>query len=390
MKESIYGLLNEIETDFTEYEEMELSSQEKEKHKQRILMEVSSMKNRKKKEGKVWKIAAGAAAACVITVGAVGLSNPVLAKELFSDVFGKLIENTKGEKYEKEDTERYTKIGESAVAVQEEVEKRQGEEGYITTTENNGVKISVSDIYCDGYVLYFTSSLQTDNDGLNKADGIGTILDKGDWQAEALTVEGMDTSGWATKAFEKSEDGSFVTVNQINLMNATDENNADFVVDENGTIVVDWKINKLTGKLWDAWDDQGEYQTTGMVEGDWHLRFPVTVDKSLNEVFDINKEENGVLVKRGIKTKAGLVLEVALPDFRKEPYNDKYNDPDTGIKNSEGNYLQCLSMKSDIHEDGISIMQVMVLYNGEKDLSFEVTTRDEYQNQIAKIDFQVP
>ena len=165
MKESIYGLLNEIETDFTEYEEMELSSQEKEKHKQRILMEVSSMKNRKKKEGKVWKIAAGAAAACVITVGAVGLSNPVLAKELFSDVFGKLIENTKGEKYEKEDTERYTKIGESAVAVQEEVEKRQGEEGYITTTENNGVKISVSDIYCDGYVLYFTSSLQTDNDG---------------------------------------------------------------------------------------------------------------------------------------------------------------------------------------------------------------------------------
>ena len=47
-------------------------------------------------------------------------------------------------------------------------------------------------------------------------------------------------------------------------------------------------------------------------------------------------------------------------------------------------------MKSDIHEDGTSIMQVMVLYNGEKDLSFEVTTRDEYQNQIAKIDFQVP
>ena len=54
MANNIYGLLNEIETDFSEYEEIELSSKEKEKHKQRILMEVKRMnkRNENRKENK--------------------------------------------------------------------------------------------------------------------------------------------------------------------------------------------------------------------------------------------------------------------------------------------------------------------------------------------------
>ena len=50
MGKNIYGLLNEVETDFTEYEELELSSQELEQHKQRIMMEVKGMENRLSKD----------------------------------------------------------------------------------------------------------------------------------------------------------------------------------------------------------------------------------------------------------------------------------------------------------------------------------------------------
>ena len=74
------------------------------------------------------------------------------------------------EKYEQEDTERYQTIGENAVAVQEEVDKRQGEEGYALTSERDGVVISVSDVYCDGYILYYTTTLQTDREELMSAD----------------------------------------------------------------------------------------------------------------------------------------------------------------------------------------------------------------------------
>lgn len=77
--------------------------------------------NRKNKNRKVWKIAAGMAAACVLTVGVTSVANPVLAKEIFSSVFGNLVENAQGEKYEKEDTEMYTKLGKNATSVQDEI-----------------------------------------------------------------------------------------------------------------------------------------------------------------------------------------------------------------------------------------------------------------------------
>lgn len=392
MKKNIYQLLNEVETDFREYEQAELSSQEKEYHKQRFLMEVKRMNktNRKDKNRKTWKIAAGMAAACVLTVGVTSIANPVLAKEIFSSVFGNLVENAQGEKYEKEDTEMYTKLGKSATSVQDEVGKQEEQGGYVTTMENNGVTVSVSDIYCDGYVLYYTASIKTDNGELNQADGIITETKEG--PNPSIAIDGTGLSGYSSKAFDKSKDGSFVTINQVDLLNPTDtmEKPIDLKAGEKDTLVVDWDVKQFVGYLWDQWDESGEYVSTGKVEGDWHLRFPVTVDKSANESFDINKEENGIKVKSAVKTKAGLVVEVELPDFAKEPYNDPYNDPDMGIKDSEGNWLQWMNQKTDLHEDGTSTMQIMVLYDGEKDLTFDVTTRDEDQISLASIGFQVP
>lgn len=392
MRKNIYQLLNEVETDFREYEQTELSSREKDYHKQKVLMEVRRMGNKenKNKKGRVWKAAAGIVAACAVVVGATSIANPVLAEELFSSVFGNLVENAQGEKYEEEDTERYTKIGKSSTAVQDEVDKQQDSDTYVTTMENNGVTLSISDVYCDGYVLYYTASIKTNHEGLNQADGIITETKEG--SNPSIFVDGTQLSGYASKAFEKSKDGSFVTINQIDLMAPTDaqEKPIDLKVGEKDTFVVDWDVKQFVGYLWDQWDESGEYVNTGKVEGDWHLRFPVTVDKSGNETFAINKEENGITVKSAVKTKAGLVVEIDLPDFTKEPYNDPYNDPDIGIKDSQGNWLQWMNQKTDMHEDGTSTIQIMVLYDGEKDLTFDVTTKDEEPQNLASIGFQIP
>ena len=137
---------------------------------------------------------------------------------------------------------------------------------------------------------------------------------------------------------------------------------------------MDWNVWNLIGYHWDQWGSNGDYEPTGRVDGEWHVRFPVTIDKSVNETFAINQEQNGITVKSGIKTKAGLVLEVELPDFRQEPYNDPYNDPDLAICDAQGNALQW----------------IMVLYDGQEDLSFHVTTKDEEPVSLAEIGFQVP
>lgn len=390
MKKTIYQLLNDVETDFSKYEQDELSVLEKNRHKQTVLREVKRMKNKKMK---AWKIAAGAAAACAVTIGTVSLANPVFANEIFSSVFGSLVENARGSKYEKEDTDLYTKIGKNAEAVQEKTGKDEGDD-YVTTMENNGVTISVSDVYCDGYVLYFTTTLKTEDEGLNKADGIlARIMDDGNkGNGPAISIDGTQLAGYSERSFEKTKDGSFVAMNQIDLMSPADsrEKEIDLGLDEKGTLVVNWDLSELSGYLWDQWDDSGEYMKTGETKGQWNLRFPVTIDRSHNQTYAVNKEDNGVQVKNAVKTKAGLVLEVELPDFTKAPYNDPYNDPDLAVKDSSGKCLQWINQKTMQHDDGTATMQIMVLYDGEKDLSFEVTTKDEDQIKLADISFQIP
>lgn len=386
MKKTIYQLLNDVETDFSKYEQDELSVLEKNRHKQTVLREVKRMKNKKMK---AWKIAAGAAAACAVTVGTVSLANPVFANEIFSSVFGSLVENARGSKYEKEDTDLYTKIGKNAEALQEKTGKDEGDD-YVTTMENNGVTISVSDVYCDGYVLYFTTTLKTEDEGLNKADGIlARIMDDGNkGNGPAISIDGTQLAGYSERSFEKTKDGSFVAMNQIDLMSPADsrEKEIDLGLDEKGTLVVNWDLSEFSGYLWDQWDASGEYMKTGETKGQWNLRFPVTIDRSHNQTYAINKEDNEVQVKNAIKTKAGLVLEVELPDFTKAPYND----PDLAVKDSSGKCLQWINQKTMQHDDGTATMQIMVLYDGEKDLSFEVTTKDEDQIKLADISFQIP
>ena len=337
--DTIYQLLNDVETDFSKYEQDELSVLEKDRHKQTVLREVKRMKNKKMK---AWKIAAGAAAACAVTVGTVSLANPVFANEIFSSVFGSLVENARGSKYEKEDT----------------------------------------------------TTLKTEDEGLNKADGIlARIMDDGNkGNGPAISIDGTQLAGYSERSFEKTKDGSFVAMNQIDLMSPADsrEKEIDLGLDEKGTLVVNWDLSEFSGYLWDQWDDSGEYMKTGETKGQWNLRFPVTIDRSHNQTYAVNKEDNGVQVKNAVKTKAGLVLEVELPDFTKAPYNDPYNDPDLAVKDSSGKCLQWINQKTMQHDDGTATMQIMVLYDGEKDLSFEVTTKDEDQIKLADISFQIP
>ena len=100
--------------------------------------------------------------------------------------------------------------------------------------------------------------------------------------------------------------------------------------------------------------------------------------------------QNGVIVKDAVRTKAGLVLHAELPDFRKEPYNAPYNDPDEGVRDAQGNYLQWLSQRWKENEDGTTECWIMVLYDGEAELTFEVAAKGGDAGQIAEIAFEVP
>ena len=149
-------------------------------------------------------------------------------------------------------------------------------------------------------------------------------------------------------------------------------------------------MENLIGYKDDEWDENGEYMSTGKVDGEWKMSFPVTVDRSANVTYQINKDDNGVKVCDVVKTKAGLVLTVETPDFAKKPYNDPYNDPDLAVVDTDGNCLQWLYggiYKQ--NDDGTAIYKIMVLYENQTDLTFEVTNKNVNDKKIASIDFEI-
>ena len=381
MEKNIYELLNDVVINENEYEQTEFNDFDKARSKQRVLRKVRAleMKNKKNSRGKA---VAAAAAACAVVIGAVGFTNPALADVVYSNTIGRLIENKIGTKDENE-ADLYKAVAENSLTAQEEVAKSQNADDYNTSAEAEGISVSISDIYCDGYVVYYTAVLQTDNEELKQADFI--TAEKG---GEELTVNGNQAGG-VMMGFEKASDGSYVKSGEIDLIgfgsngDTEDYSKAD-------SLEIEYVITNLTGYKDDEWDANGDYVSTASVDGDWTLKFPVTVDRSENVTYDLNKEDNGVKLCNVVKTKAGLVLTIETPDFTQAPYNDPYNDPDMSVVDENGNALQWFTGGiSQENEDGSAVYKIMVLYEGQTNFSLEVTSRDEEQREIASIPFEI-
>lgn len=401
MEERIYDLLNDVEIDLNEYEEKELSSKEKQKIENRLLREVRNMKNRKQENegagkrqeagkqrssGKTGRKAAGIAAAACVAVSAIAIgSNPVAAKALLSNLYEKIIAGSEGEKDADEIKEIYTKIGEESARAETVAESADKEA--VLEAEDAGIKLRVCDVFCDGYKLYYTLELETDNEILTaeEVDGIFSddIFTKSEQTCE-VWVDGENES--FPFNFEKQADGTFTSVQDYDFFAAETPKNY-----KNGDIVpVEITIRSFGGVDYDNHDETGEYVHTDMVEGEWKLSFPVTVDTSANVVTEINKEDNGVRLVNAVRTKATLNLMVEAPDFSEAPYYDPYNDPEIGIKDAAGNWMIMLGCYDGIGDDGTHVYQITLLDNGEKDFYLDITERkNEDAKQIAGIAFQV-
>lgn len=381
MEKNIYELLNDVVINENEYEQTEFNDFDKARSKQRVLRKVRALEMKNKKKGR-GKAVAAAAAACAVVIGAVGFTNPALADVVYSNTIGKLIENKIGTKDENE-ANIYKTVAQNSLTAEEEVEKSQKADEYNTSAESGGVTVSISDIYCDGYVIYYTAVLQTDDEGLNQADFI--TAEKG---AEALTVNGNEAGG-VMMGFERASDGSYVKSGEIDLIGfGSDGDTEDY--SKADSLEIEYVITNLTGYKDDEWDDNGDYVSTASVDGDWTLRFPVTVDRSENVTYDLNMEDNGVKLCNAVKTKAGLVLTIETPDFTQAPYNDPYNDPEMSVVDENGKALQWFTGGiSQENEDGSAVYKIMVLYEGQTNLSLEVTSRDEEQREIASIPFEI-
>lgn len=382
MEKNIYGLLNEVEMDLETYEAIELSEKEKESYKRSVLHRIGNTNSKKRKN--TWKKVVGAAAALAVILGVAGVADPVLAKDIYSALFGKLIAHEKEQVQQGEtmdsDLKKYAIIGKNAKEVSKE-DKSAGE----TTVEKDGITFAVSDVYCDGYHLYYLLSLRTERKDFEKAEYIR--LGKNIHGVE-FKINGKQVYPDEAGSFEKIEDGLYTSVAQQDLSSLTDVNEQPVDISDAKTFTVEYSIkDQLLGQYWQQ--DEMEEITTGTVENTWKLQFSVPVDRSGVKEIVLDQESNGVSLTKASVTKGGLVLEGITPDFSQAPYNDPYNDPAMTLYDADGNMLCEVEGSSTENADGTATFHVHYLYNGEKNLIFKITNKNVDNKTIAAFRFQV-
>lgn len=382
MEKNIYGLLNEVEMDLETYEAIELSEKEKESYKRSVLHRIGNTNSKKRKN--TWKKVVGAAAALAVILGVAGVADPVLAKDIYSALFGKLIAHEKEQVQQGEtmdsDLKKYATVGKNAKEVSKE-DKSAGE----TTVEKDGITFAVSDIYCDGYHLYYLLSLRTERKDFEKAEYIrlGQNIHGVEFKINGKQVY-PDEAG----SFEKIEDGLYTSVAQQDLSSLTDVNEQPVDISDAKTLTVEYSIkDQLLGQYWQQ--DEMEEITTGTVENTWKLQFSVPVDRSGAKEIVLDQESNGVRLTKASVTKGGLLLEGITPDFSQAPYNDPYNDPAMTLYDADGNILCEVEGNSTENADGTATFRVHYLYNGEKNLIFKITNKNVDNKTIAAFRFQV-
>lgn len=387
--EIIYDLLNDVKTDFNEYEDQTLSSEETCQIENRLLQEVRRMKteNRKnQKNRKAFKAAISAAACAVVLLT---VSSQTNAKEFLSSTFQKLIAGSADDKYAEEYQQLYTSIGKQSTQLTSDtgdtIVKDADQEKQILTAKDAGITLRASDVYCDGYMLYYTLVLEADNKTLaaDEVDGIITDAFK-DMPHCTVTVNKKD-DGYGLINFNRQKDGSFISMQNYYLYSQENPNQY-----QDGDILpIDIDIKQLIGVDYDNHDADGEYVLTKPVQGEWKLSIPAKVDTARNHTQNINKEDNNVKLLSVTKAKATLNLKIEEPNYKNTPYNDKYNDPDIGIKDEDGNFLQWAGSYDEIKEDGSHVRSITLIDTGKDHYTLEITNKNVDGSTIAQIDFPV-
>ncbi len=389
MNEKIYDLLNDVKTDLNEYESHPLSSKEARQIETRLLQEVRSMKkeNRKNNKKATFLKAAVSAAACAAVL--LTVSSQPNAKEFLSGTFQKLIAKSEDEKYAEEQKELYTHIGKNSTQLTsdtgETIVKEKQTQSQVLKAKDAGVTVRASDVYCDGYMLYYTLVLETENKTLvpDGVDGIYTTPNK-ESVPSSIRIDG-EYDGAAHLVFQKQQDGSFITVQNCCLYSQPNPKTY-----RNGDILpIDIDLKQFYGVDYDKHDKEGEYVLTEPLNGEWKLSIPVTVETEKNRTQKINKEDNQVKLISVTKAKATLNLELQEPDYTASPYNDKYNDPDIAVKDADGNFLQWAGCYEKMNEDGSRVHYITVIDTEKEGYTLEVTNKNVDGELIAQIDFLV-
>ncbi len=270
----------------------------------------SRRKGKMMKFGKVGKAAAAAAAAAVIGVGGLGYFNPVLAAKI--PVIGKIFEKVENDVIYSGD---YTDKG--TVLTNEDYAGNLDTVDY--SVSDQGITLTASEIYCDGYSIFFTVNIEAEDadfthipehyTGINIADNrtAAGFYIGGTWSVDGNSPEQLEN----TFEGEVIDSHTFAGMLKVNLTeNMTGSGNLNL------------NISGL-GYDDDRMLDSEEISASHWTDGNWNIVLPFEVNETDVKRIEVGEKKGNITLENVVISPYQVIIHATTPGEQRELTDDR-------------------------------------------------------------------
>lgn len=339
------------------------------------------MEMKRNKTGRTWIKAAVVAG--VVTVGGSVFcyNNPAIASKI--PVIGNIFEQVEDDVTYSGNFAKKKEVLNDTKNTTEKVDKKQAQDA-VYTAKDQGITITASEVYCDGYSVYLTAKVESEKGGFENIPEYYTR------RFEEKTSKMISTDG----TWEINGLGEEVFPSSVNLQGKTVDDHT-FI----GMIKLDLKqylekdgIFKLNiSDLWyddkDALDAES-IEPANRIKGEWKLAVPYSVDKEQCKEIVVNKKN-----KEGYGIQKVFVSPYQVIAFSEAPYTTLSSDEYTkeefesvwGEKNKEliANGEEPVTYEEILNEKQYEYSEV-VIYNQDNE-SLEEGGGEPYDNGMKYV-----
>lgn len=290
--------------------------------------EVYHMDRKANKKSKVMVKAAVAAGVFVTAAGIFSCTNPAAAAKL--PLIGHIFEQISGDATYSGDYKNAVVLPEGEAP--ESAGTKKTADGTFTATDQ-GISITVSEVYSDGYSVYLTAKIELETGGFLSIPAHYTrrfgektsqaLFIAGDW----ATGQDNAASALSNQSFEGKavDDNTFIGMLKLDL---------DEPITAGGTLKL-----ALSQLRYDRNDlsDSGDIASAGCIAGAWKLSVPFSVDSEHCKELSVNKSANGFCIGRVFVSPYQVIVFCDAPytTFTPETYTREDFEEQWGQKNSE-------------------------------------------------------
>ncbi len=267
-------------------------------------------KDKVNKLGKIGKGAAAAVAAVVIGVCGLGYFNPVLAAKI--PLVGKIFEKIEDDvTYSGDYTEKGT------VLTNEDHAGSLDTVDY--TVSDKGITLTASEVYCDGYSIFLTVNIESEDadfthipkhyTGMNVADdrtAAGFYID-GTWSVDGSSPE------WLENRFEGEAVDSHTFAGMLKI---------DLAKEHTGSGELNLNVSGL-GHDDDRMLDAEEITASHWTDGSWNIVVPFEVNGSDVRTIEVGEKKGNITLEDVVVSPYQVIVHATTPGEQRELTDDR-------------------------------------------------------------------